>query len=67
MESDVCYVEYTGLIVKSDSIWIAWVQEYVLKGKSFWEILESQSASWSWKKLLKLRTMCWKVSKYVNV
>ena len=24
-----------ALIVKSGSIWIAWVQEYVLKGKSF--------------------------------
>ena len=29
----------------------------VLKERSFWDIAENQNASWSWKKLLRLRPM----------
>ena len=36
-----------AIITKSGSLWIAWIQEYVLKGKSFWDLAESSTSSWS--------------------
>ena len=36
-----------AIITKSSSLWIAWIQEYVLKGKSFWDLAESSTSSWS--------------------
>lgn len=31
------------------------MKEYLLKGKSFWEVKVPQVCSWSWRKILKLR------------
>jgi hypothetical protein len=44
-----------NLFVKSGSLWVAWINAYVLKGRSFWGVKIPQSCSWSWRKLLKLR------------
>ena len=44
-----------ALITKAGSIWIAWIQAYVLKGKDFWEVQAFQNSCWRWKKLLKMR------------
>jgi len=44
-----------SLFAKSGSIWVAWVQEYLLKGKSFWSVSIPQNSSWNWRKLLKMR------------
>lgn len=38
-------------------IMVAWINEYVLKGMSFWHVKIPQACSWSWRKLLKLRDM----------
>jgi hypothetical protein len=46
-----------SLFARSGSIWVAWVKEYLLKGRSFWNISIPQSCSWSWRKLLKLRPL----------
>ena len=47
-----------AVIAKSGSIWIAWIQEYLLKGRSLWDQEETQNGgSWAWKKLLKLRSL----------
>ena len=45
-----------AIIVRAGSLWIAWIQEYVLKGRSFWQINETSNGSWNWNKLLRLRT-----------
>ena len=45
-----------SIMVKAGSLWIAWIEAYVLKGRSFWEISASTSNSWNWRKLLQLRT-----------
>lgn len=37
------------------SIWVAWIQAYMLKGRSFWSVSIPQSCSWCWRKVLKLR------------
>ena len=44
-----------AIISKAGSIWIAWIQAYVLKGRDFWQVPVSRNSSWSWKKLMKLR------------
>ena len=44
-----------AIISKAGSIWIAWLNEYVLKGRSIWLIPFSPSCGWSWRKLLKPR------------
>jgi len=43
------------LFAKSGSLWVAWIKEYLLKGKSFWNVSIPQNSSWCWRKLLKLR------------
>jgi hypothetical protein len=44
-----------SLFAYSGSIWVAWVTQYLLRGRSFWSISIPQDCSWSWRKLLKLR------------
>jgi hypothetical protein len=44
-----------SLFAKSGSLWVAWIKEYLLKGKSFWNVSIPQNSSWCWRKLLKLR------------
>jgi hypothetical protein len=39
------------------SLWVAWIKENWLKGRSFSQISIPQNASWSWKKILKLRNL----------
>ena len=46
-----------AIIVRAGSPWIAWIQEYVLKGRCIWQITETPNGSWSWNKLLRLRSM----------
>ncbi|KAH1098202.1 hypothetical protein J1N35_015123 [Gossypium stocksii] len=36
---------------------IAWLREYVLKDKCFWDVTIGSSNSWNWKRLLKMREM----------
>ncbi|KAK3199256.1 hypothetical protein Dsin_022671 [Dipteronia sinensis] len=44
-----------GLFAKAGSLWVAWVKENLLRGKSFWQVSIPQICTWSWRKLLKLR------------
>jgi len=46
-----------SLFACSGSIWVAWIQNYMLKGRSFWSVNIPQTCSWSWRKLLKLRSI----------
>jgi len=46
-----------NLFSRTGSLWVAWVKEIWLRGRSFWQIPISQSCSWSWKQLLKLRNL----------
>ncbi|XP_062169099.1 uncharacterized protein LOC133875111 [Alnus glutinosa] len=43
------------MFARSGSLWVAWVQAYLLKGKSFWNVSTPQNGSWCWRKLLKFR------------
>ncbi|GKA07490.1 hypothetical protein Tco_0686714 [Tanacetum coccineum] len=43
------------LLSLKESLWVKWVHEYKLKGRSFWEIPLRGNASWGWRKILQLR------------
>ncbi|GKV42033.1 hypothetical protein SLEP1_g49489 [Rubroshorea leprosula] len=52
-----CMMRFIWMIFsKAGSIWVVWVNMYLLKGKSFWTVNILANASWGWRKLLKLRT-----------
>ncbi|XP_013607815.1 uncharacterized protein LOC106408165 [Brassica napus] len=39
------------------SLWVSWVNHYLLKYNSFWDVRDDQKSSWMWRKLLKLRDL----------
>jgi hypothetical protein len=53
-----------SLFAKSGSLWVAWVKDYLLKGRSFWSINIPQNCSWSWRKILKLRGIAKRILKF---
>ncbi|GKV04601.1 hypothetical protein SLEP1_g16744 [Rubroshorea leprosula] len=44
------------LFTKARSILVAWMKAYLLKEKSFWSVKIPADTTWSWRKILKLRT-----------
>ena len=46
-----------NLLALVGSIWVAWINENLLRGRSFWEIKISLKYSRRWRKLLKLREL----------
>lgn len=42
---------------KSDTLWVKWVHNYVIKSSCFWTMKIPQNASWTIRKLLKLRSL----------
>ena len=43
-------------LLSGDSLWSKWIKSNLLKKKSFWEVnVETQTGSWIWRKMLKLR------------
>lgn len=48
-----------SIITHKESLWVRWIHEYRLKGKSFWEVCITADASCGWRKLLRNRnTIC---------
>ncbi|KAJ0855829.1 putative RNA-directed DNA polymerase transcription factor bZIP family [Helianthus annuus] len=46
-----------NVLSDKDTMWIKWVKEYKLCGKSIWEVSESRCDSWSWKQVLQHRSL----------
>ncbi|KAJ0887511.1 putative RNA-directed DNA polymerase [Helianthus annuus] len=44
-----------SILVKRESLWVAWIHSYRLRGKSFWICKSVSNCCWSWRKLLQLR------------
>lgn len=42
-------------MLDKSSLWVKWVYEYRIKGRSFWDIKEAWDSSWSWKNILEVR------------
>ena len=56
--NNACIIQNTwSLISQAGSLWIAWVNAYVLKGRIFQQVSPMQNSSWSCWKLLQLRTL----------
>ncbi|GKV32308.1 hypothetical protein SLEP1_g40922 [Rubroshorea leprosula] len=54
----MCILKHIWLLFsKAGSIWVAWVHEYLIKGRSFWTLSIPADASWGWRKILKLQYM----------
>lgn len=49
----------------TDSLWISWIRQHVLKEKSFWTVKVQLSRTWSWRKILKLRDVYRPMLKHV--
>ncbi|CAN1147980.1 Transposon TX1 uncharacterized 149 kDa protein [Linum perenne] len=43
-----------NLLIKSGSLWVAWIEAYRLKGRDVWSV-NTATGSWHWRKILKLR------------
>lgn len=43
------------LLFNTDSIWVVWIHQNVIKDDSFWSLKKKQSHTWIFKQLLKLR------------
>ncbi|CAI9105579.1 OLC1v1004527C1 [Oldenlandia corymbosa var. corymbosa] len=56
---------------EKENLWLRWMHEVYLKGKSIWEVDNKVDSSWSWKQIVKLRDKAkerfnggnWKLSK----
>lgn len=46
---------YRSFLQGKAFFWIAWIHEYVLKGKSFGDVLPSSTGSWNWRRLIQSR------------
>ena len=45
-------------LLSGQSMWSSWIREYLLVGKTFWEVgMRGNKGSWMWKKLIKLRSI----------
>ncbi|XP_013665256.1 uncharacterized protein LOC106369680 [Brassica napus] len=47
------------LFTLEGSLWVSWVQHYLLRGSSFWDVKEDHKGSWIRRKLLKLRDLAY--------
>lgn len=54
-----------NLFCRAGSVWIAWINAYILKGRSFWRVGIPLKCSWSWRKILELRPMVRQFMKHV--
>ncbi|KAG7533588.1 Reverse transcriptase zinc-binding domain [Arabidopsis thaliana x Arabidopsis arenosa] len=63
--NDVCCLKLIWRIAShGDSLWVKWLETYLLKQKSFWSIKSNTVlGSWIWKKLLKYRGVAKKFCK----
>ncbi|KAA3489595.1 LINE-1 reverse transcriptase-like protein [Gossypium australe] len=53
-----CILPQVGrILAQKDSIWIAWIKEYVMKGKSFWDVAPYFASNWNWRRMLKLKEL----------
>ena len=52
----VCCLKLIWRILSTRSLWVNWIQTYLIRKGSIWMIRENtQSGSWMWKKILKCR------------
>ena len=54
----VCCLKIIWRLLSQTTLWVKWVQRYLIRKGSFWSISDTSSlGSWIWKKLLKYRAL----------
>lgn len=54
----VCCIKLIWRILSSHSLWVNWVQNYLIRKGSIWMVKDNnQSGTWMWRKILKCRDM----------
>lgn len=43
------------IISGHNSLWVKWVKEYHVKDRNFWDIMNKNNMSWTWKRFLNIR------------
>ncbi|KAG7560295.1 Reverse transcriptase domain [Arabidopsis thaliana x Arabidopsis arenosa] len=63
--NDVCCLKLIWRIVSNrSSLWVKWIDTYLLRKTSFWMVKQNTNAgSWIWKKILKYRDLAMSFSK----
>lgn len=51
------------IFTQSSSLWVSWVNHYLLRYTSFWDVKDRSNGSWIWRKLLKLREEAYQFSR----
>ena len=46
------------------SLWVSWIQQYLLRQNYFWDVKENMKGSWVWRKLLRLRSAVYDFIRY---
>lgn len=46
-------------VSNTGSLWVSWIQKYLLRQNSFWDVKEDGKSSWIWRKILKLRPLAY--------
>ncbi|KAJ0864233.1 putative RNA-directed DNA polymerase [Helianthus annuus] len=46
-----------SIITNRESLWVQWIHAYRLKGRNFWEIQARGNLTWSWRKILAIRSL----------
>ncbi|KAK1414735.1 hypothetical protein QVD17_30486 [Tagetes erecta] len=46
-----------SIVTHRKSLWVEWIYDHKLKGRSFWEVEPRLSMSWGWRKILQVREL----------
>ena len=52
------------IFTNTDSLSVSWIQQYLLRQNSFWDVKENGKGSWMWRKLLKLRPLAYQFIRF---
>ncbi|GJS94369.1 reverse transcriptase domain, reverse transcriptase zinc-binding domain protein [Tanacetum coccineum] len=57
MKKGKAKVAWEKLLSLKESLWVKWIHEYKLNGRSFWDVPLRGNMSWGWRKILQLRSI----------
>ncbi|XP_022003085.1 uncharacterized protein LOC110900505 [Helianthus annuus] len=46
-----------SIITNRESLWVQWIHAYRLKGRNFWDVQARGNLTWSWRKILAIRSL----------
>lgn len=52
------------LFTLPESLWVFWIQHYLLQDGSFWDVRDDTKGSWIWRKLLKMRPLAYQFFRF---